>query len=126
MENEQLFDTYKPIVDALLEKQALEVTVHNLSEVSSFTEAFIVAIARSDLHARTLRDVAEEFLDKAKLNYHVEGAGSTKWCLVDAGHLIINILSKEGSEYYRLDSLWGDAPTKKYSEPDSTNYEIFK
>ena len=45
---EEFYEPYKPIVDALIEKHALEVTVHNLSEVSGFTEAFIVAIARSD------------------------------------------------------------------------------
>lgn len=125
--NEKFLETYKPIVDALLDKQALEVSVHDLSEVSGFTEAFIVAIARSDLHAKTLRDVAEEFLDKTKTPYNVEGENSTKWCLVDAGHVVINILSKEGSNYYRLDSLWGDAPNKKFTDEDSlAETDLFK
>jgi len=125
--NEKFLEAYQPIVDALLDKQALEVSVHDLSEVSGFTEAFVVAIARSDLHARTLRDAAEEFLDKAKTPYKVEGENSTKWCLVDAGHLVINILSKEGSNYYRLDSLWGDAPNRKFTDDDTTiETELFK
>ncbi len=53
---EEFYEQYKPLVDALLDKHALEVTVHDLKqqEVSGFTEAFIVAIARSDLHAKTL------------------------------------------------------------------------
>lgn len=109
---------YKPIVDALLDKHALEVTVHNLSEVSGFTEAFIVAIARSDLHARTLRDTAGDILDELKLPHKVEGEESSRWCLMDAGHIVINILSKEGRDYYRLDSLWGDAPVAKFKDID--------
>jgi len=125
--NEKFLETYQPVVDTLLDKQALEVSVHDLSEVSGFTEAFIVAIARSDLHAKTLRDAAEEFLDKMQMPYNVEGESSTKWCLVDAGHLVINILSKEGSNYYRLDSLWGDAPNKKFTDDDSAaETELFK
>jgi len=116
---ENFYLAYQPLVDALLDKHAIEVTVHDLSEVSGFTEAFIVAIARSDLHARTLRDAAEEFLDKKGLTHNVEGENSSKWCLMDAGHLVINILSREGSDYYRLDSLWGDAPAKKYNDPDA-------
>lgn len=117
-EETDFFSVYKPIVDALIDKHALEVTVHNLSEVSGFTEAFIVAIARSDLHARTLRDTAEELLDQMQLSYKVEGEESSKWTLMDAGHLVVNILSREGRDYYRLDSLWGDAPSKKYDNPD--------
>lgn len=115
---EEIFEAYRPLVDALLDKHALEVTVHDLSEASGFTEAFIIAIARSDLHARTLRDTAEEFLDKDHIPYKVEGEGSTRWTLMDAGHLVVNILSREGSDYYRLDSLWGDAPSKKYDNPE--------
>ena len=115
---QEFYESYKPIVDALINKHALEVTVHNLSEVSGFTEAFIVAIARSDLHAKTLRDAADEVLDEMKLPYNVEGEGSSRWCLMDAGHLVVNILSREGRDYYRLDSLWGDAPTLKFKDND--------
>jgi ribosome-associated protein len=116
--SEDFTENYKPIVDALLEKHALEVTVHNLSEVSGFTEAFIVAIARSDLHAKTLKDAADEVLDELKLPHRIEGQESSKWCLMDAGHIVVNILSREGRDYYRLDSLWGDAPSKKYDNND--------
>ncbi len=115
---EKFYEPYKPLVDALIEKHALEVTVHNLSEVSGFTEAFIIAIARSDLHAKTLRDTAGEKLDEMKLPHKVEGEGSSRWCLMDAGHLVVNILSKEGRDYYRLDSLWGDAPAVKFQDQD--------
>ena len=34
---EEFYEPYKPLVDALMDKHALEVTVHNLSEVSGFT-----------------------------------------------------------------------------------------
>ena len=115
---EESIKPYRPIVDALIDKHALEVTVHNLSEVSGFTEAFIVAIARSDLHAQTLRDTASDMLDQMKLEYKVEGEYSKRWCLMDAGHLVINILSREGRDYYRLDSLWGDAPAAKFQDTD--------
>ena len=80
---EEFYEPYKPLVDALMDKHALEVTVHNLSEVSGFTEAFIVAIARSDLHARTLRDTASEKLDEMKLPHKVEGEESSRWCLME-------------------------------------------
>lgn len=116
--NVEIFETYKPLVDVLLDKHALEVSVHDLSEASGFTEAFVIAIARSDLHARTLRDTAEEFLDNIQVPYKVEGETSSRWTLMDAGHLVVNILSREGSDYYRLDSLWGDTPSERYNNPE--------
>lgn len=115
---EEFYIQYKPIIDSLLDKQALTVTLHDLSEVSGFTEAFIVAIAKSDLHAKTLRETAKDLLDELYLPHKVEGENSSKWCLLDAGHLIVNILSKEGNDYYRLDSLWGDAPVRKFEDED--------
>ena len=42
-ENEDMVTTnYEMIVDKLMEKNALSVTVHDLSEISGFTETFIV------------------------------------------------------------------------------------
>ena len=57
-------------------------------------------------------------LDEMKLPHKDEGEQSSRRCLMDAGHLVVNILSREGRDYYRLDSLWGDAPTLKFQDPD--------
>ena len=97
---------------------ALEVTAHDLSEVSGFADIFIVAIARSELHGRTLKDTAMDTLDEMGFSYRIEGETSTKWTLLDAGDLIVNILSREGRDFYRLDSLWGDAPTERFFDED--------
>ena len=109
---------YMPLVNALLDKHAEEVTVHDLSEVSGFADIFVVAIARSELNARTLKETAADTLDEMGFLYRVEGENSTRWTLMDAGDLIVNILSRDGRDFYRLDSLWGDAPTKKFVDTD--------
>ncbi|NLV82210.1 MAG: ribosome silencing factor [Synergistaceae bacterium] len=115
---EEFYNQYKPIIDALLDKHALTVSIHDLSEVSGFTEAFIVAIAKSDLHAKTLKATVSDLLDELHLPHKVEGENSSKWCLMDAGHVVVNILSKDGNDYYRLDSLWEDAPVRKFIDED--------
>ena len=68
---------YKKLIDALIDKHALEVTVHDLSEVSGFADIFIVAIARSELHGRTLKDTAMDTLDEMGFSYRIEGETST-------------------------------------------------
>lgn len=120
---EEFYNQYKPIIDALLDKHALTVSIHDLSEVSGFTEAFIVAIAKSDLHAKTLKATVSDLLDELHLPHKVEGENSSKWCLMDAGHVVVNILSKDGNDYYRLDSLWEDAPVRKFIDEDEDEDE---
>ena len=116
--NEDFCAPYMPLVEALLDKHASEVSVHDLSDISGFADVFIVAIARSELNARTLKDTVGDVLDDMGIKYRVEGENSSRWTLVDAGDLIVNILSREGRDFYRLDSLWGDVPTKKFADKD--------
>ena len=113
-EEKSFYVGYMKLIDALLDKHALEISVHDLSKVSGFADVFIVAISRSELNSRTLIETAEDILDSEGAKYRVEGEHSSKWTLIDAGDLIINVLSVEGSRFYRLDSLWGDVPTKKF------------
>ncbi|MDO4218520.1 MAG: ribosome silencing factor [Synergistaceae bacterium] len=115
---EEFYREYMPIINGLLDKHAIEVSIYDLSEASSFTEIFIVAIARSNIHSQTLKDRAEEILDSMGLTYTTEGENGSKWTLMDGGHIVINILTKDGQSYYNLDSLWGDVPNKKFFDLD--------
>ena len=109
---------YMKLINALLDKHALEVSAHDLKDITGFADVFIVAIARSELNAKTLKETVKDILDESGVNYRIEGENSTRWTLIDAGDLIVNILSREGRDYYRLDSLWGDAPTEKFEDRD--------
>ena len=114
----EFYDEYLPLINGLLDKHAIEVAIYDLSEVSSFADVFIVAIARSDIHSRTLKDSAEEILDGMGLTYSTEGENGSKWTLMDGGHIVINILTREGQSYYNLDGLWGDVPNKRFYDLD--------
>ena len=114
----KFYAQYQPLIDGLLDKHASEVSVHDLSAVSGFANVFIVAISRSELHGRTLRDEMEDRIAQMGLPCRVEGENSSRWTLLDCGDLIVNILSREGRDFYRLDSLWGDAPTDRFRDED--------
>ncbi|MDO4987450.1 MAG: ribosome silencing factor [Synergistes sp.] len=116
--NDNFCTPYMKLVNALIDKHAVEVTALDLSGISGFADVFLVVKARSELNARTLKDTAKDTLDEMGSTYRVEGETSTRWTLIDAGDLIVNILSKDACDFYRLDSLWGDAPTIKFEDRD--------
>ena len=113
-ENSLFIDEYMPIIEALRGKHALDIAFIDLRSVSGFADAFIIASAGSEINARTLMDAVTEKLDKTGISYKMEGAESSRWKLIDAGDAVIHIFSKAGREFYKLERLWGDAPTTTF------------
>lgn len=112
-------DEYAPIIEALKNKHAMDIEYVDLRGISGFADAFIVATARSEINARTLRDAAEDALDSMGLVYRVEGEASSRWSLIDAGDVVVHIFSREGREFYKLvERVWSDAPVVRFDDED--------
>jgi ribosome-associated protein len=109
---------YMPIIEALREKHGFDIDFIDLRGISGFADAFIVATARSEINARTLREAAEDAMDGMGLNYKAEGENSARWSLIDAGDVIVHIFSREGREFYKLERLWGDAPSIRFANDE--------
>lgn len=102
-------ESLNPVIKALQDKLAEEITLIDLSKESSFADTFILATGNSEVHMRTLLDNVSETLDRIGSNYRIEGENSPKWILLDAGNMVINIFSREGRNFYRLESIWANA-----------------
>lgn len=117
--DDSIFEPYLPIIDALREKHGMNVEFIDLRDISGFADAFIIATARSETNARTLRDAAEDAMDGLGMTYKIEGETSSRWLLIDAGDLLVHIFSREGREFYNIeDRIWGDAPRKDFEDED--------
>ncbi len=106
------------VIESLRSHRAMDVKLLDVSAVTSLTEAFILATGNSDVHMRTLCESVTECLEKKGIQYQVEGERSTQWALVDTPDFIVHIFGAKAREFYKLDRIWGDVPTKSYENID--------
>jgi len=91
------------------DKKAFDVRALDVSELTSFTDAFVLCSTSSDRH---LDAVATEIRRRLKVHrkpLHIEGSGAGQWILIDFGDVIVHVFTEERRAYYNLEGLWGDA-----------------
>lgn len=103
-----------------LDRKGEDVTVLDLRPVSAAaTDYFVIATGRSDLHVRA---IAEHVLDSARAEgdrpEHVEGMDEGRWILLDYIDYVVHVFHPSVRDFYRLEQLWGDAPSSVYGESD--------
>lgn len=102
-----------PIVAAVRaaeSKKGYDAKVLNLSEVSSFTDHFLIVSGNNPRQTQAISD--EIGLQLAKLDEKpssIEGYDSGEWILMDYGDLVIHIFHEDTRAYYDLERLWGMA-----------------
>lgn len=82
-----------------------------MREVCSFTDFFVITSGRS---SRQTRAVAEEIRLRIKEQgvspLSIEGEVQGDWVLMDYLGVIVHVFTPETREFYRLETLWKDAP----------------
>lgn len=96
-------------------KKGEDITVLDLSGISSFTDIFIVMHGNSSRQNQAIYESIEQDLKAANIRpLSKEGVKNAEWILLDYGNFIIHIFSKEAREYYMLEKLWTDAQKLTY------------
>jgi ribosome-associated protein len=99
------------VVKLGLAKKGEEIMVLKLSELTSFTDYFIIMHGQSERQILAIYEHIETELKKINLRpLGVEGVANAEWVLMDYGDFIVHIFSRQAREYYSLEKLWGDAP----------------
>ena len=96
---------------AAIDKKAFQLVVLDLSQLTSFTDAFLICSAANERQLGAIAaEVEGRLRDAGRRPLHVEGAGQSEWVLLDYGDLIVHLFTEERRRYYALEALWGDAP----------------
>ena len=91
------------------EKIANNISILNISNVSSFADYFVLATAGSERQMGTLaEDVEDKFAELEIEPKSKDGRPETGWILVDGGDIIVNLFTEETRDKYTLEKIWND------------------
>ena len=90
---------------------AEDITLLDISELSSFADIFIVTTADNVRQLRALqREVTGQMRERGVRPLRVEGEPDGGWILLDYGDVVVHLLTRDQREFYRLEDLWIEAP----------------
>ena len=107
------------------EKKATDIMVIDVSELTSVTDYFVIATAANNRQVNAIIDeIEEEGRAKAgRKPLHREGIEAGTWALLDYGDYVVHVFQPEARDYYRLETLWNDAPVLDLQEAGITDVE---
>jgi ribosome-associated protein len=93
------------------EKQAVDIVALDMRGLVSYTDFLVLCTARNQRLAKAIHDdVYVRLKSGGLLPDHVEGEREANWVLMDYLDCILHVFVPEAREYYRLETLWGEAP----------------
>ena len=98
----------KEIAKLTLTKQAINVQILDLRDLTSMTDFFVICSGETDVQVRAISDAVIEGMLQNK-PWHKEGYEEGTWVLLDFFDVVIHIFREDKRSYYRLEELWGDA-----------------
>lgn len=99
---------------AAIDKKAENVKILDMTELSGFTDYFVICSGMSDRQVQSIADSVEGAMSAADVDVlSAEGYGEGRWVLMDMGDVVVHIFLDALREYYDLETLWADAPRVK-------------
>ena len=108
----------------LEEKLAKNISILNISNVSSFVDYFVICSAQTNTQVKAL---TENLTDKVKITFSRlpigrENDAKNRWNLIDYGDVVVHILHQDERETYAIEKFWNHA----FSIPEKTWLEESK
>ena len=95
------------IIESLEDLKAVNPVVIDVKKVSTFTDYMVIASGKSNRHITAISEKVIESLKENKISgVKVEGQLGDDWLLVDAGDVIVHLMSSDARDFYDLESLW--------------------
>jgi ribosome-associated protein len=102
------------IASIAADRKARDIRVIDLRGIVSYTDFFVICSGNTERQTKAIHDAVHESLkhDDGLLPRRAEGAREARWILLDYLDCVVHIFTPEAREYYRLEQLWGEAPSR--------------
>ena len=100
------------------ERKATDIMVISVGDIIDVTDFFVIATGQNTPQVEAILDSVEEALRKEAGVKPVsrEQTKDHSWELIDYGDFVVDVFQPEAREFYRLETLWGDAPVVDLAE----------
>ena len=94
------------------DKKATDIVLLDLSTMTDVCDYFLIC---TGANPRQVDAIVDEVRQKVSANcgaspLSCEGREGLSWVLVDYGSVVVHVFKPETRDYYRLETLWADAP----------------
>ncbi len=102
------------IVGYAADRKAREIVELDMRGVVGYTDWFVICSGNSDRQVKAIHDAIHEGCkrDHGLLPRRVEGVAQAQWVLMDYLDVIVHIFTPQTRDFYRLEQLWGEAPSR--------------
>lgn len=99
------------IARTLDDKLGKDITILNISNVSSLADYFVIVTGDSTPQVKALMNNTKERIKElfSRAPIRMENDLKNRWNLLDYGDVVVNILHKEERETYAIEKFWSNA-----------------
>ena len=102
------------IVSVASDRKAIDIRVLDVRGIVGYTDYFVICSGNTERQAKAIHDAVYESLKAdGVLPRRVEGAREARWVLMDYLDAVVHIFTPDAREFYRLEQLWGEAPSRQ-------------
>jgi ribosome-associated protein len=101
------------VAELASDRKALDIVQLDLRGMIGYADYFVICSGRTDRQTRAIHDAIHQGMKArhALLPGRVEGLAEARWILLDYLDVVVHIFTPATREYYRLEQLWGEAPS---------------
>ena len=105
----ETLELVKKVAHALEDKKAEDITVIDITEVSTIADYFIIANGNNPNQLTAMQDAVDETMyTNGVHSKQGEGNSNSTWILMDYQDIIVHLFSSEDRLFYDLERIWRD------------------
>ena len=102
------------IAELASDRKAIDIRVLDVRGIVGYTDYFVICSGNTERQTKAIHDsIYESLKASGVLPRRVEGAREARWILMDYLDCVVHIFTPDAREYYRLEQLWGEAPSRE-------------